>query len=72
MIQCNTSNVKLSNTELNKFKSRMKNGTEEILKLSSNVVGDSNDKNNFLHKSLLTNNKFQSFMNLLQIVLQLI
>ena len=72
MIQCNTSNVKLSNTQLNKLKSGMKNGTEVILKLPSNVVGDSNDENNFLHKLLLTNCKFQSFMNLLRMVLQLI
>ena len=33
----------------------MKNGTEVTLKLSSNVVGDSNDENNFPHKLLLTN-----------------
>ena len=33
----------------------IKNGTEIILKISSNVVGDSNDENNFLHKLLLTN-----------------
>ena len=33
----------------------MKNGTEVTLKLSSNVVGDSNDENSFLHKLLLTN-----------------
>ena len=33
----------------------MKNGTEVTLKLSSNVFGDSSDKNNFLHKFLLTN-----------------
>ena len=35
----------------------MKNGTEVTLKLSSNVVGDSDDKNNFPHKFLLTNTK---------------
>ena len=33
----------------------IKNGTEITLKISSNVVGDSNDENNFLHKLLLTN-----------------
>ena len=39
----------------NKLKSGTKNGTEVTLKLSSNVVGDSNDENNFPHKLLLTN-----------------
>ena len=32
-----------------------KNGTEVTLKLSSNAVSDSNDKNNFPQKFLLTN-----------------
>ena len=55
MAQYNTLNVKLSNLELNKLKSGMKNGTDITLKLSSNVVGDSNDENIFLHKLLLLN-----------------
>ena len=55
MTQYNTLNVKLSNSQLNKLKFGIKNGTEVTLKLSSNVVGDSNDENNFLHKLLLTN-----------------
>ena len=33
----------------------LKNGTEVTLKLSSNVVGDSNDENIFPDKLLLTN-----------------
>ena len=53
MIQYNTLNVKLSNSQLNELKSGIKNGTEVTLKLSSNVVGDSNDENNFPHKLLL-------------------
>ena len=48
-------NVKLSNSQLNKLKAGTKNNTEVTLKISSNVVGDSNDENNFLHKLLLTN-----------------
>ena len=55
MTQYNTLNVKLSNSQLNKLKSGIKNGTEVTLKISSNVVGDSNDENNFSHKLLLTN-----------------
>ena len=45
----------MSTSQLNKFKSGIKNGTEVTFKISSNVVGDSNDENNFPHKLLLTN-----------------
>ena len=55
MTQYNTSNVKLSNSQLEKLKSGIKNGAEVTLKLSSKVVGDSNDENNFPHKLLLIN-----------------
>ena len=55
MTQCNTLNVKLSNLKLNKLKSGIKDGTKVTLKLSSNVVVDYNDENNFPHKLLLTN-----------------
>ena len=41
--------------QLNKLKSGIKNGTEVTLKLSSNVVCDSNDENNFPHILLSTN-----------------
>ena len=44
----------MSNSQLDKLKFGIKNGTEVTLKLLSNVVGDYNDKNNFPHK-LLTN-----------------
>ena len=54
MTQYNTLNIKLSNSQLNKFKYGIKNATEVSLKLSSNFVGDSNDENNFPHKLLLT------------------
>ena len=54
MTQYNTLKVKLSNSQLNKLKPGIKNGTEVTLEISSNVVGDSNDENNFLHKLLLT------------------
>ena len=45
----------MSNSQLDKLILGIKNGTEVTLKISSNVVGDSNDENNFLHKVLLTN-----------------
>ena len=48
MTQYNTLNVKLSNSQVNKLKSGIKNGTEVTLYLSSNVIGNSNDKLIFL------------------------
>ena len=53
MRQYNSLNVKLSNSQHNKFKSAIKNETEVVLKLSSNMIGD--NETNFPHKSLLTN-----------------
>ena len=52
MTQCNTLNLKLSNLQLNKLKSGIKNGTEVTLKYSSDVVSDFNDEINFPHKLL--------------------
>ena len=53
----------MSNSHLNKLKSGIKNGTEVTLKLSSNVVGDSNDENNFPYQLLLTNTKVSRLRN---------
>ena len=53
MTQYNSLNVKLSNSQLNKFKSAIKNETEVVLRLSSNMIGD--NETNFLHQLLLTN-----------------
>ena len=55
MTQYNTLNIKLSNSQLNKLKTTIKNGTKVTLNLPSNIVRDSNDENNFPHKLLLTN-----------------
>ena len=50
----------MSNSQLNRLKSRIKYGTKVTAKLLSNVVCDSNDDNNFPHKLLLTDTqKFQ-------------
>ena len=54
MTKHNNLNVRLSNSQLNKLKSGIKNGNEVTLNLPSNVVGDSNNKTNFPHKLLLT------------------
>ena len=48
MTQCNSLNVKLSNSQLNRFKSAIKNETEVVLRLSSNMTGD--DETIFPHK----------------------
>ena len=52
MTQYNSLNVKLPNSQLNKLNSAIKNETEVILLLSSNMIGD--DETNFPHKLLLT------------------
>ena len=55
MAQYNVLNVKLFNSQLNKLKSAIKHETEVTLNLSSNVVRDSNNEKNFLHKLLQSN-----------------
>ena len=61
MAQHNMLNVKLSNLQLNKLKPRMKNDSEVILNLSSNLIGNSNDATTFLHKLSLTNTQASKF-----------
>ena len=73
MTKHDTLNKKSSNSQLNRLKLGIKNGPEVTLKILSNAVGDFDDEKNFLHKLLLTlMQKFQSFVKLLQIILQLI
>ena len=55
MTQCNSLYVKLSNLQPDKLKSAIKNKTDVILRLSSNMIGNSDDETNFPHKLLLTN-----------------
>ena len=50
LTQCNSLNVKLSNSQLNQFKSAIKKENEVVLRLSSNMIG--NDETNFPHKLL--------------------
>ena len=54
MTQYNSLNKMLSNLQLNKLKSPIKNETDVILRLSSNMIGNSDDETNFPHKLLLT------------------
>ena len=55
MTQYNRVNVKLSNPQLNKLKTAIKNKTDVVIRISPNMIGDSNDKGNFPHELLLTN-----------------
>ena len=53
MTQYNSLNVKLSNSQLNKFKSAIINENVVVLRLSSNMIGD--NETNFPHELPLTN-----------------
>ena len=53
MTQYNSLNVKLPNFQLKKLKYSIKNESEVVLRLSSNMIGD--NETNFPHKLLLTN-----------------
>ena len=53
MTQCNRVNVKLSTSQLNKLKSAIKNENDAVIRLSLNVIGDSNDKGLVFVKHLL-------------------
>ena len=55
MIQYNTLNVKLVDSQLNRLKLAIKNDIKVTQKISSNVLDNSNDENNLPHKLLLTN-----------------
>ena len=76
MTQYNSLNVKLSNSQLNKLKSVTKNETEIVLRLSPNMVGNSDDEANFPHKLILTNrqvaNLRKAFANYLSVDIKLI
>ena len=63
MTQYNSLNVKLANSQLNKLKSAIKNETDVILRLSSNMIGNSDDETNFPHKLLLTNREVANIRN---------
>ena len=73
MTQYNSLNVKLSDSQLHKLKSAIKNESEVVLRLSSNMIGD--DETNFPHKLLLTNrqvaNLCKAFANYLSLGIKL-
>ena len=55
MTQNNSLNVKLSNSQLNELKSAINNENNVVLRLSSNIIGNSDVETNFPHKLFLTN-----------------
>ena len=60
MTQYNRVNVKLSNSQLNKIKSVIKNENDLVIRLSPSMIGDSNDKGNSPHELLLTDRQVSS------------
>ena len=54
MTQYNTLTVKLLSSQLKKLKSAIENEIDAVLRLSPNMIGDSNDVANFPHELLLT------------------
>ena len=60
MTQYNSLNVKLSNSQLNKLKSEIKNETDVVLRLSSNMICNSGNNTNFPHELLLTDRQVAS------------
>ena len=63
MTQYNSLNVKLSNSELNKLKSTI------VLRLSSTMVGNSDDEINFPHKILLTNREVRNLHSFCKLII---
>ena len=63
MTQYNSLNVKLLNSQLNKLKSSIKNEIDVVLRMSSNMVSNSNDNSNFPHELLLTNRQVANIRN---------
>ena len=60
MTHFNSLNVKLSHFQLNKLKSAIKNKAKVVLRLSSNMIGNSENETNFPHKLLLNNRQVAS------------
>ena len=61
MTHYNSLNVKLANSQINILKSSIKDETDVVLRLSSNMIGNSEDETNFRHKLLLTNRQVTNF-----------
>ena len=62
MAQYKSLNLKLSNSQLNKLNSEIKNESEVVLRLSSNMIGNSDDETSSPHKLLLTNRQVENLL----------
>ena len=71
MTQYNRLNTNLSNSQLNKLKSSITNENEVVIRLSPNMIGESNDQSNFPHELLLIDRQFLVFIKHLLITHQL-
>ena len=60
MTQYNRLNTKLSNSQLNKLRSAIKNENEVVIRLSANMIGHSNDTGNFSHELSFTDRQVSS------------
>ena len=67
MTQYNSLNVKLSNSQFSYLKSAIKNENDVVLRISSNMVGNSNDNSSFPHELLLTNRQIENIRKFLLI-----
>ena len=65
MTQYNSLHVKLSNSQLSKLKSAIKNKNDVVLRLSSNMTGNSDDNTNLLINYYWIIDKFQVLVKLL-------
>ena len=61
-MQYNKVNVKLLISQLNKLRSAIKNENDVVIRLSPNMIDDSNDKGNFAHELLLTGRQVSSIL----------
>ena len=62
MTQYKSLNVKLLNLQLSKLKSAIKNETDVVLRLSSNMIGNTDDNTKFPHELLLTNRQVANLL----------
>ena len=65
MTQYDRLNTKLSNSQLKKLKSAIRNENEVVIRLSPNMIGESNDLTNFPHEQT---DKFLVFVKHLLII----
>ena len=56
MTQYNRVNVKFLRLQLNKLKAAIKNETDVVIRLSSNMIGDANDQTNSPHELFIFKN----------------